>query len=63
MAKSKKNKAKKPSVKVEDMAPEQNPSGGALNTYAPSDTSLKLGTTTPTTTTIQPTIGTTFLKL
>jgi hypothetical protein len=44
MAKSKKNNkgAKKSSVKVQDMAPEQNPKGGALNTYLKIDTSLKL---------------------
>ena len=35
MAKSKKNNrnSKKSTVKVQDMAPEQNPKGGALNPY------------------------------
>ncbi|HVS31467.1 MAG TPA: hypothetical protein VMS98_08425 [Thermoanaerobaculia bacterium] len=44
MAKSKKNstKARKPSVKVQDLAPEQDPAGGVLSTSLKLDTSLKL---------------------
>ena len=44
MAKSKKNtkNSKKSSVKVQDMAPEQDPKCGALNTYLKIDTTLKL---------------------
>ena len=64
MAKSKKNnKAKKSSVNVKDMAPEQNPSGGTLSlNYSKIETDLSSSTlkiTDGTSNTLLPAINTT----
>jgi len=46
MAKSKKSKSSKPSVKVRDLKAKKNPKGGALNAYVKVELpTLKIGST------------------